>query len=451
MNLTQLIFNSADRLEVISIDRHYDSIAIRVKSKASQCLCPKCGKASRKIRSYYCRKLADLPAFGGSCRILLRARKFKCCNKNCEARIFTERFKAEIQPYQRRTSRLTVLLQNLALQMGGRPAERLCSLMSIAASDTTLLRLIYKTPLPAPPRTKAIGVDDWAYTKRRLYGSILVDLTTNKPIGLLPDRETATLRNWLKTQPHIRIVSRDRYSKFQKGISEGAPRAIQVTDRWHLLQNLHFSIRKILDREHMVLGKVRQDWATMEQKKNIVPKTPTIGVLQRNFQQVKEMLSQGVPVREISRRLKMCRVTIRKYRQYDQLPLKSYSSSFNQMRPYIEQRLIEQPNITVRVLHKELQSKGYSGCYSVLAENIVKMGLRKKSVKKDTSHNLPKMDIFWRPSKTSILFFKKRERLQPIESDLLKSLCERSSQIQKSYRLVMEFLQIMLDEKMAIN
>jgi len=44
-------------------------------------------------------------------------------------------------------------------------------------------------------------------------------------------------RSWLKAYPDIKIVSRDRALAYAKGIRQGSPEAIQVADRFHLLQN----------------------------------------------------------------------------------------------------------------------------------------------------------------------------------------------------------------------
>jgi transposase len=62
---------------------------------------------------------------------------------------------------------------------------------------------------------------------------------------LLADRKAETLSQGLKKHPGVQIVSRDRYLAYEKGILEGAPSAIQVADRFHLLQNLAETIDQI--------------------------------------------------------------------------------------------------------------------------------------------------------------------------------------------------------------
>ncbi|MDM1039539.1 transposase [Myroides odoratimimus] len=117
---------------------------------------------------------------------------------------------------------------------------------------------IAKQELPTTTNVTHLGVDDWAIRKRERYGSILIDLNTNKPIGLLKDREENTFYHWLTQNKQVQLISRDRFINYQRASTQGAPQALQVADRWHLLKNLGETVRKILDREYAVIQKMRK-------------------------------------------------------------------------------------------------------------------------------------------------------------------------------------------------
>ena len=100
-----------------------------------------------------------------------------------------------------------------------------------------------------PEVSDVIGVDDFAYKKRHSYGTIIVNEKTHEPITLLDGRDGSALREWLKNNKNIKVVTRDRASAYAKVISEELPEAMQVADRFHLHQNLLEAIKKALNRE----------------------------------------------------------------------------------------------------------------------------------------------------------------------------------------------------------
>jgi transposase len=107
------------------------------------------------------------------------------------------------------------------------------------------LRRQSKPPSDAP---RVLGIDEWAWKKGHRYGTILCDLERGTVVDLLPTRDTAAVAAWLSKHPTVEVVSRDRACSFADAIRRGAPRAVQVADRWHLLNNLFEVLTRSLDR-----------------------------------------------------------------------------------------------------------------------------------------------------------------------------------------------------------
>ncbi len=236
-----------EQLELDTLELGADALILTVHATTPEAQCPVCHHSSRHIHGVYLRKPLDLSRAGFVVRIHWHVRRFKCKDLGCAKITFAEQIPEVIAPYARRTTRLADQQRQVAYIAGGEPGGQLMTSVATPASPDTLLRLIRATPEEDYPTPRVLGVDDWAKRKGQTYGAILVDLERRRPVELLKDRTAATLAAWLLAHPGIEIISRDRGSEMIKGAGDGAPQAIQVADRWHLLKNLREALERFLE------------------------------------------------------------------------------------------------------------------------------------------------------------------------------------------------------------
>ncbi len=153
-------------------------------------------------------------------------------------KIFAERFEEDIaRPFARRTTRLESIVHHLGLALGGRPGQSLARRLLFPVSKDTLLRVVRSRAPDWRSAPQVVGIDDWPWKRGHRYGTIVCDLERRKIIDLLPDREVATVQAWLADRPSIRTISRDRGGGHSQAAARGRLQAIQIADRWHLMEN----------------------------------------------------------------------------------------------------------------------------------------------------------------------------------------------------------------------
>jgi transposase len=352
-----------------------ERITLIARPRSETASCPLCNRVSQKIHNRYQRTLADLPWHGRAVEIRVDARRFRCANPACSRSIFAERLGDAAAAWARRTTRLREAQRDVALTAGGEPGGRLARRLGMPVSGPTLLRMIRAGPATPQAEPRVLGIDDWAWRRGHRYGTILVDLERNKVIDLLPDRQAETVADWLRLHPGVQVVARDRASAYAEAIRKGAPQAIQVADRWHLLRNLGDAMQAIADRHH---GAARQ--AANQACDDLVVSEPAEGESppptaaerrsrdryarrQARYEEAAQLRARGLSLRRIAASLGVERKTVRRWLRAGRASLwrkPPRRTALDPHREYLERRWAEGCHNAAQ-LWRELVQQGFRG------------------------------------------------------------------------------------------
>lgn len=224
LRLEGLLFPSIADVVVLSVDVNHEAIRIEASSTAAEAVCPSCGSQSGRIHSSYLRFPADVPSAGRRVVLCLWVRRFFCRNASCGRRTFVEQLPGLTRRHSRWTERLRSTLAAVGLALAGRAGARMARVFGVSVSRSTVLRLLTALPEPEAPSPRVVGVDEYATRKGRVYGTVLVDCETRRPVDLLPDREASSLAEWLAKRPGIEVVVGTGLRSSRKAPRPGHPR-----------------------------------------------------------------------------------------------------------------------------------------------------------------------------------------------------------------------------------
>ncbi len=379
MNIPSSVLDLAD-LTVEQVIVADSVLLINVRSNAASAVCPNCHQVSGHVHSSHVRSPRDLPVGEHVVRLVIHARRFACQNPDCPRRTFVERFPNLVPLYAQRTLRFTRTLEDLGFALGGRAGARLGRRVRIPASRDTILRTLRRADSAERPRTRVLGVDDFALLRGQSYGTILVDLEAHRPIDLLPDRTAATLAEWLAGRAGIEVITRDRSREYARGITTGAPTAKQVADRFHLLVNLREALERLLARLQGRMRKLPLDEQTAEalavrNQATLRPlrgPSPSEQVARQGrrasrmarWEAVRALYAQGTPIRQIAKTLDLSWTTARNFAHAETYPERSPKSPQPSITdPYVEYltKRWEAGCHNASQLWRELVEQGYPG------------------------------------------------------------------------------------------
>jgi transposase len=289
------------------------------------------------------------------------------------------------------------------------------------------------------------------------------------PIDLLPDREAETFKKWLLAHPGVEIISRDRGGAFAEGARQGAPKARQIADRWHLLSNLSGAMQGFfLAKQPLLKALTSQPEAEAPSGGEQPEPVPWYtGMTKRTeeksqrlhqqrvelYHQIHGLAAKKVDVANMARQLRVSRQTIYNYLQMKQPPERTRINQEGQrlIDPY-KDYLIQRWNEGCRSaqqMYREIKEQGYPGSSTAVGRFVgplrEKYGKARsfKSVEPEAATMVSSEEVKKKRPPTARqvalwMAFKKEQRLD-WQQDYLDRLCQEDSQIAQTYELIQEF------------
>jgi transposase len=453
------ILPSTHQLHLRHLEATATEITAVVQTTAARASCPLCGRPSGRVHSRYVRSVADGPWHGVPFCLLLQVRRFFCDEPPCPRAIFTERLPDLVAPYARRTAQLDDWLRAVGFAVGGAAGTRLLQALGLVASADTLLGQVRRTPLPAMPAPRVVGVDDWCFRRGRRYGAILVDLERRHVLDLLPDREADTLATWLQAHPSIEVISRDRGASFAEGASRGAPQALQVADRFHVLKNLVEAFQQVLGHEHAALRAAAEAVTGAPLRPTTRPRTARQQQARETaqarrparYETVRRLRAQGKTIREIATELRMGQNTIQHLLRAESCPLpaqrRARSTLLTEFAPYLRERWNAGPQNGQQLL-RERREQGDHGSQATLYGLLGRWrtGPRHRGPHARQQAAAPPLPPPLRtsPREVSWLLLQPSEDLSPLEATYISDRLGRAAVVatpQEAVRTFFELLQ----------
>lgn len=381
-------------IRVLYEAREGNKINIIAESTKESCRCPKCGVMSSAKHSKYTRKLTCGSLDDTIKEIIIIVKKFKCKVKNCSQRIFVERLSFAL-PYSRITNKIIDFIKTIALSTSAEKASIILSKIGIKISHDTIIRLIRNlsyNDVCSINEVLNIGLDNFAFKKRKSYCTVICDMDKRKILDILPSRNKDKVSEWLNRYHNAKLVSRDGSISYAAAISEALPNAKQISDKFHLIKSLLDCINKYIRRKYPKnLAILKSDEIIEDNNVNVSEsKLSSKNLLKKEkvkakwllMKEIKEQHTQGISIHKLASEYSMSRNTIRKYLAAEE-PI--YWSS----RITDGSKLDCFKNLIIELLlkgnsHEEilsiLNSKGYRGSKCYLSAYMSKNNITKKKL-----------------------------------------------------------------------
>lgn len=252
-------------------------------------------------------------------------------------------------------------------------------------------------------------------------------------------------------------MARDRSMQYAQGITAGAPQAVQVADRWHLLKNLSEMTERVLQelwprmkQQMSVPGDNNAPRDTFPRAASDLERQATRRAQRlRDYTLIQYLRHQGHSERHIARMLGMSRGKVRCFYHAESFPERKrhyVPSMLDPFLPYLEQRVTE-GCLNAQQLWREIRERGYPGSSSQVTKW---MAMRRLGTHKSQAPTSAAAPLRLPGLCTCVhLISTAPERLSPEDAFLLDQI-RHGALVDTLYRLVQRFRTMICDQQVSL-
>jgi transposase len=337
--------------------------------------------------------------------------------------------------------------------VGGEAGARLALAAGLSISPDTLLRLLRRDGQLDAATLRVLGVDDLALRRGQTYATILVNLETSEPIDLLPGREAEPLAAWLREHPGVEVIVRDRAEAYAEGARAGAPDALQVADRFHLVKNASTAL------DEMLQGRRRQIAVSMPvppPTSSDKPPTPRHERMASRraariarWEEVQRRHAAGESLRGIASAMGINRRTVRRLVDTPLPPRNQIvhprpcGLSSPSLQPYVSylQDRWQEGCGNISQLYREIVDRGYGASRSLLY-TALQAWRNPRAPPEQRRHKTRRLAVRW-------LCLRPPEQLTPEERTALQQILADDADLAAGYRLLQRFRGVITTRSVA--
>lgn len=204
-----------------------------------------------------------------------------------------------------------------------------------------------------------------------------------------------TVTNWLQAQPPIHLVARDGSRSYQAAISNTSSSILQISDRFHLVQNLYKVMKEMIQRL------LPSHWEKPDSSNNrlSIPITSLNEKEEAKWQLIQVIQKEkqlGLSMRGLAKKYKISRNTVKKYLETNQpltySPRIKRSINTTEFQTSIVEGLEKKQSITA--IFQQLQQQGFTGSYTAVRNAINQM--KRTPVQTQLFSRRRIISLFWR-------------------------------------------------------